>query len=101
MLTDDELMAVYRQATEEVMRRYHAGDIAGVQHIINRMLGQVRGIRRPPKSQRPRCGAMTRTGTSCQAPVVWEKGALQPRNGRWRIHGGSARDSPRRKGARP
>jgi hypothetical protein len=35
MLTDDELMAVYRQATEEVMRRYHAGDITGAQRIIN------------------------------------------------------------------
>lgn len=43
---------------------------------------------RPPKSDRPRCGAMTRKGTSCKMAAVWLPGDTQPRNGRCRIHGG-------------
>ena len=41
---------------------------------------------RPPRSERPRCGARTRAGGSCAAPVVWPKGG-RPR-ARCRMHGG-------------
>jgi len=44
--------------------------------------------RRTPRSQRPRCGARTRTGGMCRAPVVWCEATDEPRNGRCRIHGG-------------
>ncbi|WP_202948545.1 HGGxSTG domain-containing protein [Nitrolancea hollandica] len=43
---------------------------------------------RPPRAERPRCGAKTRRGTPCQAPANWPKGSPQPRNGRCRMHGG-------------
>ena len=43
---------------------------------------------RTPRHLRPRCGAKTRRGKPCQAPVVWDKEKDQPRNGRCRIHGG-------------
>lgn len=43
---------------------------------------------RPPKRERPKCGAMTRKGTPCQAPAVWLAGEPAPRNGRCRMHGG-------------
>jgi hypothetical protein len=36
----------------------------------------------------PRCGARTRSGGACQAPVVWDFGTGAPRNGRCRVHGG-------------
>ncbi|MEM8608402.1 MAG: HGGxSTG domain-containing protein [Myxococcota bacterium] len=42
---------------------------------------------RPPRNQRPRCGAKTRQGTPCQAPVVWIKGERKPKK-RCRLHGG-------------
>lgn len=42
----------------------------------------------PPKASRPRCGARTREGTPCQAPVVWDYKNRKPRNGRCRMHGG-------------
>lgn len=41
-----------------------------------------------PKSDRPRCGAKTRAGGSCQARAVWNKAKDKPRNGRCRMHGG-------------
>jgi hypothetical protein len=43
---------------------------------------------RPPRAARPRCGARTRAGNACRAPVVWLVGAPAPRNGRCRMHGG-------------
>lgn len=45
-------------------------------------------FKRPPKRERPRCGAKTRKGTPCQAPAVWLPGEPAPRNGRCRLHGG-------------
>ncbi|MDA1091441.1 MAG: HGGxSTG domain-containing protein [Proteobacteria bacterium] len=41
-----------------------------------------------PKSKRPRCGAKTRAGGRCMAPVVWDRQADVARNGRCRMHGG-------------
>lgn len=40
------------------------------------------------KRFRPKCGAKTRTGLPCKAPVVWDKEHDKPRNGRCRMHGG-------------
>ena len=45
----------------------------------------------PPKvirRDRPRCGARTRQGAPCQAPVVWDAALNRPRNGRCKLHGG-------------
>ena len=41
-----------------------------------------------PKPKRPRCGAKTRAGGRCMAPVVWDRQADVARNGRCRMHGG-------------
>jgi len=41
-----------------------------------------------PKAERPRCGARTRKGTPCRAPVVWNDSTNTPQNGRCRLHGG-------------
>ena len=41
-----------------------------------------------PKSSRPKCGAKTRIGRPCRAPVVWDKKNDKPVNGRCRMHGG-------------
>ena len=40
------------------------------------------------KSERPRCGAKTRVGDRCKAPVVWDHVNDVPRNRRCRMHGG-------------
>ena len=44
----------------------------------------------PKKSRKNRgiCGAMTRKGTPCQAPPVWDKIADKAKNGRCKLHGG-------------
>lgn len=47
-----------------------------------------RRIPQTPRKDRPRCGAMTREGRPCAAPVVWDKLANRPRNGRCKLHGG-------------
>lgn len=44
---------------------------------------------RPPRAERPRCGARRRDGGACAAPVVWRAGEPAPR-GRCRAHGGAA-----------
>jgi hypothetical protein len=50
--------------------------------------GRVRhGVWRPPRRERPRCGATTRTGGRCRAPVVWKAAERRPR-ARCRLHGG-------------
>ena len=41
-----------------------------------------------PKAERPRCGATTREGTPCRAPVAWNATTNTPLNGRCRLHGG-------------
>ena len=41
-----------------------------------------------PKRLRPKCGAKTRIGRPCIAPVVWDKEHDLPVNGRCRMHGG-------------
>ncbi|MHB8160595.1 MAG: HGGxSTG domain-containing protein [Thermoleophilia bacterium] len=43
---------------------------------------------RPPKSDRPRCGAMTRKGKPCMMAALWLPCETQPRNGKCRLHGG-------------
>ena len=45
---------------------------------------------RTPRRSRPRCGAMTRKGTPCAAPVAWDKRRDRPVNGRCRCHGGAS-----------
>jgi hypothetical protein len=44
--------------------------------------------RRVRRRDRPRCGAMTRGGTPCQAPCVWDREKDAPRNGKCKLHGG-------------
>jgi hypothetical protein len=41
-----------------------------------------------PKRLRPRCGARTREGMTCQAPAVWDRENDRAVNGRCRMHGG-------------
>lgn len=43
---------------------------------------------RPPREERPRCGARCRNGSACQAPVVWHAG--EPPRRRCRMHGGAS-----------
>jgi len=43
-----------------------------------------------PKRLRPRCGARTRDGRTCQAPAVWDRESDRAINGRCRMHGGTA-----------
>jgi len=50
-----------------------------------------------PKSERPRCGAKTRSGRPCQAPAVWDYVNDCPRNGRCRMHGGLSTGPKRKK----
>ena len=49
---------------------------------------RVRGRRRTPKAERPRCGARCRDGHPCQARAVWDRERGEVRNGRCRMHGG-------------
>jgi hypothetical protein len=49
---------------------------------------RTRSRRKPPRCERPRCGARTRADGECRAPAVWLAGAVAPRNGRCRMHGG-------------
>jgi hypothetical protein len=41
-----------------------------------------------PKRLRPRCGARTRAGGTCQAAAVWDRENDRAVNGRCRMHGG-------------
>ena len=41
-----------------------------------------------PRSNRSKCGAKTRKGTSCMAPSVWDKKNDKTKNGRCKLHGG-------------
>ena len=41
-----------------------------------------------PKNMRPKCGAKTRIGRPCRAPVIWDKDQNNPVNGKCRMHGG-------------
>jgi hypothetical protein len=45
------------------------------------------GGERPALAARPHCGARCRSGSPCEAPRVWVKGADAPRS-RCRMHGG-------------
>lgn len=85
---NEELTAGYQALAEELRRLVEAGDFDGARRLMNRKMRDFRVPARPPKSRRPRCGAMTRKGTPCQAPAVWLPGEPAPRNGRCRIHGG-------------
>ena len=53
---------------------------------------------RPPKKDRPRCGAKTRSGGTCQAPALWVTGQPKPKNGRCRMHGGLSTGPKSREG---
>lgn len=57
----------------------------GLTHRLRRALGA-----RTPRSERPRCGARTRAGGTCQARAVWDDELDRPRTrrGRCRMHGG-------------
>ena len=44
---------------------------------------------RTPRSERPRCGALTRKGKPCRA-AVWDDDHDRPVNGRCRFHGGAS-----------
>ncbi len=41
-----------------------------------------------PAAERPRCGARTRTGRPCRAPVAWDHQRDRPVSDRCRMHGG-------------
>lgn len=73
-------MATFREAQmwRKVLRR-----LEWTLHMF-----EVSQRRRTPRSQRPRCGARTRTGGECQARAVWCHETDSPRNGRCRNHGG-------------
>jgi len=55
---------------------------------------------RTRRRDRPRCGAMTRKGTPCRAPVVWDKERDRPRNGRCKLHGGLSTGAKTEEGRR-
>ncbi|MBI4702175.1 MAG: hypothetical protein HY744_13675 [Deltaproteobacteria bacterium] len=63
-------------------------DIAGLIAMYRRYEERVaRAHQAPPKKDRPRCNARTRTGKACQAPVVWDRQRRELRP-RCRMHGG-------------
>lgn len=86
--TNDEMRAILKEAAFEAAEQERLGDYDGAIRIMNRALERTRVKPRPPKAERPRCGAMTRKGTPCKAPAVWIAGEPEPRNGRCRLHGG-------------
>ncbi|WP_420732212.1 HGGxSTG domain-containing protein [Hwanghaeella sp. 1Z406] len=47
------------------------------------------GVRQTPRKNRPRCGAITKSGKPCQAPPVWDQRRNAPHNGRCKLHGGA------------
>lgn len=47
-----------------------------------------------PRKNRGVCGAMTRKGTPCQAPPVWNKSKDKAKNGRCKLHGGMSTGVP-------
>ena len=65
--------------------RSAAGWLAECSRIVART---VRDRPKTPKRDRPRCGAQTRAGSPCAAPVIWDRARDCPRNGRCRLHGG-------------
>lgn len=58
-----------------------------------------RAWRRPPKRDRPRCGARRRDGSTCKAPVAWPHGSRTPGK-RCRQHGGAGKARQAALGAR-
>lgn len=74
----------------EVWDLIGAGDIHGAIRLARQTLGVERLSDYPSRKHPPKCGAMTRKGTPCQAPAYWPKGEPKPRNGRCRMHGGLA-----------
>ena len=82
--------------------------VAGPLHRMNHQhdrLGEelqrlARVVRQTPRDDRPRCGARTRSGRRCNAPVVWDPSQDAPRNGRCRCHGGMSTGPRDRQGAR-
>jgi hypothetical protein len=64
-----------------------AADMAREIEAFHRGAQKDKRFLRPPKSERPECGAMTRTGRPCRARVVWNTGEREPKT-RCRKHGG-------------
>ncbi len=79
---DDLIAAAHEMGDSDLAFAF--GLLAGVERSAYRE----RVPARPPKRERPRCGAKTRKGTPCKAPAVWLAGEPAPRNGRCRMHGG-------------
>lgn len=65
-----------------------AGDMEAVGKLVKKIHDAYSAPPRPPRGERPRCGATTRKGTPCKAAAVWIAGEPAPRNGRCRVHGG-------------
>ncbi len=59
---------------------------AALLRVLRRMDFNRKRKPRPARADRPRCGARTRKGEPCKAPVVWARGE-KPR-ARCRMHGG-------------
>ena len=56
-----------------------AADMAREIEAFHRGAQKDKRFLRPPKSERPECGAMTRTGRPCRARVVWNTGEREPK----------------------
>ena len=63
-------------------------EYAAVDRMVRNLVTEYSAPARPPRSDRPRCTAVTRKGEPCKAPAVWLPGETQPRNGKCRVHGG-------------
>jgi hypothetical protein len=65
------------------------GTVEALQAVGDAILARtVRDRPKTRKRDRPKCGAATRAGGTCQAPAVWDRALDAPRNGRCRMHGG-------------
>lgn len=80
--------------SDHVANAKNARACAGARHgvwkegeIIVSEVSKPRSVR-PPRAERPRCCAITRTGTPCMMAALWLPSKKKPHNGRRRIHGG-------------
>lgn len=87
-----EVVTLFDSEERRLLRGFGMGGLLRFLDRVERLkeweAQQARRVKRPPKRERPRCGAKTRKGTPCQAPAVWLPGDPVPRNGRCRMHGG-------------
>ncbi len=83
------LSIVVERAVKKALKRMAEERHEEFQAMLKKPRGSSDGkTARPPKSQRPRCGARTRRGTSCKRLAVWFPEESKPRNGRCPNHGG-------------